>query len=218
MLDRLHALKIRFEELSEKLSLPDVVADQKKYIELSKDYKELEPVVEAYKKYKLIIDNIASAREILDGEEEQEMREMAKMELDELLPQKAEMEEDIKVLLIPKDPQDNKKLQGHLMSPDFFNVKAHPEAIFKITNVKKMKSKSATHEITGELTVKEKTEKISFPVTVKMENGMATAKGTLSVDRTKFDVRYGSGKFFENLGDKMINDNFDVALDLKAKM
>lgn len=110
MLDRLHALKIRFEELSEKLSLPDVVADQKKYIELSKDYKELEPVVEAYKKYKLIIDNIASAREILDGEEEQEMREMAKMELDELLPQKAEMEEDIKVLLIPKDPQDNKNV------------------------------------------------------------------------------------------------------------
>lgn len=110
MLDRLHALKIRFEELSEKLSLPDVVADQKKYIELSKDYKELEPVVEAYKKYKLIIDNIASAREILDGEEEQEMREMAKMELDELLPQKEEMEEEIKVLLIPKDPQDNKNV------------------------------------------------------------------------------------------------------------
>ena len=117
-----------------------------------------------------------------------------------------------------KDPVDNKKLQGHLMSPDFFNVEAHPEATFKITSVKKMKSKSATHEITGELTVKEKTEKISFPVTVKMEKGMATAKGTLSVDRTKFDVRYGSGKFFENLGDKMISDNFDVALDLKAKM
>jgi len=117
-----------------------------------------------------------------------------------------------------KDPQDNKKLQGHLMSPDFFDVKAHPEATFKITGVKKKKSKSATHEITGELTVKEKTEKISFPATVKMEKGVATAKGTLSVDRTKFDVRYGSGKFFENLGDKMINDNFDVALDLKAKM
>ena len=108
MLDRLHALKIRFEELAERLSLPDVVSDQKLYMQLSKDYKELEPVVEAYKKYKYVVDNIASSKELLEVETDNEMREMAKMELDELMPQKAEMEEEIKILLIPKDPQDDK--------------------------------------------------------------------------------------------------------------
>lgn len=108
LLNKLHALKIRFEELSEKLSLPDVVSDQKKYRELSKDYKELEPVVEAYVAYKLVVDNIESSKEILDTEDDPEMKEMAKMELDELLPKKADMEEEIKVLLIPKDPEDDK--------------------------------------------------------------------------------------------------------------
>lgn len=108
MLDRLHALKIRFEELSEKLSSPEVVSDQKKFRELSKDYKDLEPVVEAYNKYKLIVDNITSSKELLETEKDPEMREMAKEELDGLIPQKEAMEEEIKVLLIPKDPEDNK--------------------------------------------------------------------------------------------------------------
>ncbi len=108
MLDKLHALKLRFEDLSERLSLPDVVSDQKKYRELSKDYKELEPVVEAYNAYKLLLDNLENAKELLAEETDPEMREMAKGEIDELSPKRAEMEEDIKVLLIPKDPEDNK--------------------------------------------------------------------------------------------------------------
>ena len=110
MLDKLHALKIKFEELAEKLSLPDVVADQKKFMEFSKSYRELEPVVGAYKAYKLVLDNIDSSKKMLKEEEDQEMREMVKMELDELIPQKSIMEEEIKVLLIPKDPQDNKDI------------------------------------------------------------------------------------------------------------
>lgn len=108
MLDKLQALKIRFEELSEQLSLPDVVSDQKKYRELSKDYRELEPVVEAYKAYKLVLDNIDSSKAMLEVETDPEMREMAKMEIDELIPKRAELEEEIKVLLIPKDPEDDK--------------------------------------------------------------------------------------------------------------
>ena len=110
MLDRLHALKIRFEELSEKLSSPEVVSDQKKFRDLSKDYKDLEPVVGAYNKYKLILDNISSSKELLEVEEDPEMREMAKEELDSLITQREEMEEEIKVLLIPKDPTDNKNV------------------------------------------------------------------------------------------------------------
>lgn len=110
MLDKLHALKIKFEELAEKLSLPDVVSDQKKYMEFSKSYRELEPVVEAYKEYKLVLDNLESSKEMLKEEEDPEMREMIKMEIDELSPRRGEMEEEIKLLLIPKDPLDNKNI------------------------------------------------------------------------------------------------------------
>ena len=110
MLDRLHSLKIRFEELSEKLSSPEVVSDQKKFRELSKDYKDLEPVVEAYNRYKYVLDNIKSSKELLEIEEDPEMREMAKEELDSFIHQREEMEEEIKVLLIPKDPEDNKNV------------------------------------------------------------------------------------------------------------
>ncbi len=80
----------------------------KRYIKLNKDYKELEPVVKAYEKYANIIGNIENAKEILQVEKDPEFRTMAKEELEELIPAKEEMEEEIRLLLIPKDPQDSK--------------------------------------------------------------------------------------------------------------
>lgn len=108
MLDKLAAISVRFEEVGEKLTLPDVVSDQKKYAELSKQYKDLEPVVKVYKEYKLVLENIESSKEMLALEDDPEMKDMAKMEIDELTTRKVEMDEEIKVLLIPKDPADNK--------------------------------------------------------------------------------------------------------------
>ncbi len=108
MLDKLAAISVRFEEVGEKLTLPDVVSDQKKYAELSKQYKDLEPVVTVYKEYKLVLENIESSKEMLALEDDPEMKDMAKMEIDELTTRKVEMDEEIKVLLIPKDPADNK--------------------------------------------------------------------------------------------------------------
>ena len=105
MLDKLESIKVRFDEVSELLVQPDVMSDMKRYIQLNKEYKDLEPIISAYKQYKNIISNIDSSKEMLKDEE---MREMAKLELDELQPQAAEMEEEIKVLLIPKDPADSK--------------------------------------------------------------------------------------------------------------
>ena len=116
------------------------------------------------------------------------------------------------------DATNNAKLAGHLKSDDFFGVEKFPTATFKITGVKELKgSKDATHEITGDLTIKGKTAPATFPAQVAIKGDEATMKGTLVVDRTKYDVRYGSGKFFQNLGDKVIYDNFDVALNLKTK-
>ncbi len=108
MLDKLAAINVRFEEVGEKLTLPDVVSDQKKYAELSKQYKELEPIVKVYKEYKLVLENIESSKEILSMEDDPEMKEMAKMEIDELITRRDEMDEEIKILLIPKDPADDK--------------------------------------------------------------------------------------------------------------
>ena len=108
MLSKLAEINVRFEEISEKLTLPDVVSDQKKFIELSKQYKDLEPIVKVYNEYKLVLENIDSSKEILSSEEDPEMKDMAKMEIEELLSRKDEMDEEIKILLIPKDPADDK--------------------------------------------------------------------------------------------------------------
>lgn len=105
MLDKLEAIKERFDEVSKLIVDPDIISDMKQYIQLNKEYKDLQPIMEAHKAYKNLLSNIETAKEMLKDEE---MKEMAKMELDELQPQQEVMEEEIKVLLIPKDPADSK--------------------------------------------------------------------------------------------------------------
>ncbi len=108
ILDRLIGVKKRFVEVGELLTSPDVMSDMKRYIKLNKEYKELKPVVEAYEKYKSAIDNLDSARALLAAEKDEEMREMAKTEIDSLLGTIPEMEEEIRFLLLPADPEDEK--------------------------------------------------------------------------------------------------------------
>jgi len=108
ILERLEGVKIRFIEVSDLLTQPDILSDMKKYVRLNKEYKELLPVVEAYEKYKLTLTNITSTKELLANEKDEEMREMAKIELDELSSHIPEMEEEIKTLIIPADPEDDK--------------------------------------------------------------------------------------------------------------
>jgi peptide chain release factor 1 len=81
-----------------------------RYVKLTKEYKDLEEIVKVYKEYKNVLGNIETSKEMLDMEDDPEMKEMAKMELDELLPKKDEMEEEIKIMLIPKDPEDDKNV------------------------------------------------------------------------------------------------------------
>jgi peptide chain release factor 1 len=108
MLDKLAAIKNRYEELEEQMSDPSVIADMRKFVQINKDYKELEPIVKAYIEYKDIVENIESSKEIISTETDEEFKEMAKEELAELQKRKDEMDEEIRVLLIPKDPQDAK--------------------------------------------------------------------------------------------------------------
>jgi len=108
ILDKLEGVKLRFEEVGQLITDPDVINDMKRYVRLNKEYKDLEPLVESYNEYKNILSNITSAKEILATEKDEEMREMAKMELEELEAKVEPLEENIKVLLLPKDPEDDK--------------------------------------------------------------------------------------------------------------
>ncbi|HJZ39290.1 MAG TPA: peptide chain release factor 1 [Bacteroidales bacterium] len=108
ILDKLEIVKDRYEEVGRMLTAHDVMDDMKKFILLNKEYKELGPVIEAYKEYKNALSNIDSTKEILAVEKEEEMREMAKAELDELNGKVGAMEERLKILLLPADPQDSK--------------------------------------------------------------------------------------------------------------
>ncbi|MDB5255321.1 MAG: prfA [Chitinophagaceae bacterium] len=110
MLDKLEAIKNRFDEVSEALVSPDVMSDMKKYTSLNKEYKELNRIVVKYLEYKNLLDNIESSKKVLATEKDQDFREMAKEELELLNPQKEVMEEEIKQLLIPKDPNDSKNI------------------------------------------------------------------------------------------------------------
>ena len=105
MLEKLEAIKERFDEVSQLIVDPEIISDMKHYIQLNKEYKDLQPIMEAHKAYKNLLSNIETAKELLKDDE---MKEMAKSELDELQPQQVVMEEEIKVLLIPKDPADSK--------------------------------------------------------------------------------------------------------------
>ncbi len=108
LLDKLESLRIKFEEIGQQLTDPAVISDVQKFIKLNKEYKNLEPIVEKGKEYKLTLDNLAFAKSILQTEKDEEMRQLAKEEivmLEEKIPQ---LEEVIRMLMIPKDPEDDK--------------------------------------------------------------------------------------------------------------
>ena len=108
MLDKLEAINQRYLDVEKLISSPNAMDDMKLYIQLSKEYKDLEPIIKIHKTYDLLLSNIAEAKEVLSTTEDLEMKEMAKMELDDNLPKVSGLEENIKVLLIPKDPADAK--------------------------------------------------------------------------------------------------------------
>jgi polyisoprenoid-binding protein YceI len=119
------------------------------------------------------------------------------------------------------DPTDNKKLAGHLKSDDFFGTNLFPASTFTITKAEPIAGAApgkATYTITGDLTIKGISNSLTFPALVSVSDSSATAAATITIDRTKYNVRYGSGRFFDNLGNRLIYDEFEVTLDLKANV
>lgn len=107
------------------------------------------------------------------------------------------------------------KLKGHLESPDFFNVVEHSTAVFEITKV--TPGKEGSSHVVGNLTIKGITKPVEFDSKLEMKDGKLAAYAEVPVDRTLYDIKYGSGKFFEGLGDKMIDDIFTIKFKIAAE-
>ncbi len=115
MLEKLEAIYARFLDIQERLSDPEVVSDMKKFSSLNKEYKDLQEITDSYLEYKDVLQNLASSQEMLQDDDE-EMKEMAKEEIQSSTKIKEELEEKIKVLLIPKDPEDSKDVVMEIRS------------------------------------------------------------------------------------------------------
>ncbi|MDA3818157.1 MAG: peptide chain release factor 1 [Prolixibacteraceae bacterium] len=108
IIDKYENIKYRFEEVGQQITDPEVMKDMKRYVKLSQEYKHLEELVQSFEEYKNIVDNIVSTKKLLSEETDEEMREMAKEELEELESQIEPKEQEIKMLLVPADPDDGK--------------------------------------------------------------------------------------------------------------
>ena len=110
MIEKLEDIKHRFEEVGQLIVQPDLMSDMKKYSKLNKEYKDLEKIMKKYDEYQKVTSDLEGAKELLSSEKDPELREMAKMEVDELEPRKDTLEEELKQFLIPKDPNDSKNI------------------------------------------------------------------------------------------------------------
>ena len=110
MLQKINIVNQRFDELNDLIIQPDIISDQKKYVQLTKEYKDIKTIVDIGEIYKSLLDNISEAEEIISTEKDPEMIEMAKLQLDDAKKEIPKIEEEIKVLLIPKDPDDAKNV------------------------------------------------------------------------------------------------------------
>lgn len=108
MLEKLEAINEKYLEIEKEMNDPAVMQDMKHYVKISKDYKDLQPIIEAYKSYKNVLENIDNAKYVLNNEKDEDFKELAKQELSELTEKREKMEEEIRLLLIPSDPQDGK--------------------------------------------------------------------------------------------------------------
>lgn len=120
------------------------------------------------------------------------------------------------VNLDQEDPENNQKLVNHLKSSDFFGVEKYPVAAFKSTSIENQGS--GKYLVKGDMTIKGQTHPIEFVTTIDKKGNKFSAKSTFEVDRSKYNVRYGSESFFDNLGDNVIYDDFEISFVINETM
>lgn len=114
------------------------------------------------------------------------------------------------------DPEYNQKLVNHLKSDDFFGVKTYPEAEFKSNKI--INQGSGKYLVKGDMTIKGQTHPVEYITMLDKNGSKFTAESTFEIDRSKYDVRYGSKSFFDNLGDKVIYDDFEISFEIQESM
>ncbi len=116
-----------------------------------------------------------------------------------------------------ENPESNARLRGHLESDDFFSVDTYPTAIFEITQIEALDAGAEmSHRVYGNMTIKGITHGIAIDADIVVEETYISAYADFDLDRTRWDVRFGSGRFFENLGDNLIHDDFNLKLNIIA--
>ncbi len=121
------------------------------------------------------------------------------------------------VVLDIENPESNARLKGHLESDDFFSVDTYPTAIFEITRLEALDAGAEmSHKVYGNMTIKGITHGIAIDADIVVEETYISAYADFDLDRTRWDVRFGSGRFFENLGDNLIHDDFNLKLNIIA--
>lgn len=133
------------------------------------------------------------------------------IELEDGVPTSGTFVIDMNTMTV-EDLKDGDGLLQHLRSDDFFSVEANPEATFELTACEP--AEGNTYNAKGNLTIKGITKPVAFPITIDDENGVMHVTGTATVDRTDYDIKFRSGKFFSDLGDALIKDEFTIDLDL----
>lgn len=120
------------------------------------------------------------------------------------------------IILDVTDEGTNAQFAGHLASDDFFSSEKHPEAFFTITAVEAIDN--SNYNITGNLTIKDITNEVGFVAKVDLNDNKLIASGKIVIDRTKYDMKFRSGNFFQNLGDTLIYNDFDLDIDIAAEL
>ena len=143
------------------------------------------------------------------------------VEVENGIPVGTTMVMDMKTIDVTDLQGDMKdRLKGHLNSDDWFATETHPEAVFKSTSftpIKGAQNRDANYTVKGMLTIKGITNEVEFPAFVAVRDEGVIANGKITLDRSKWEIKYGSGSFFEGLGDKTIYDDFDMNFVLSTK-
>lgn len=139
------------------------------------------------------------------------------------VPVAANIQLDMTTIVVTdiKDPETNAKLAGHLNSPDFFSTEKFPEGTFTATSFTPIEGASGeepNYTVKGNLTLKGKSDVVEFPALISVSGDKLVANGKITFDRTKWNIRYGSGSFFDGLGDNMIYDDVDLNFVLSANI
>ena len=116
-----------------------------------------------------------------------------------------------------KDKESKNTPVKHLKSPDFFDVEKFPISTFAITKIESVNVRSKTIKVTGNLTIKGITNPVTFPAKMEVKDGVVRANGKMVIDRTQWGIRYRSGKFYDNLADQAVSDDFEIQMNIVAK-